>query len=159
MRWLKKTIKLNERKEPEFLTPKEVEALIEAAEKIRDKAMIAVQFDGGFRPGEHLGLKIANVHLDEKGARILVGGKTGQRSVRVISCASLLAQYLETHPFRDQPEAPLWLTESINCRFQQVGWKRWDKILKKAWKKGNIRKSLQQDASPWFCYRERQVSL
>ena len=52
VRWLKKTIKANERKEPEFSTPQEVEQLIQSAGSIRDKAMIAVQFDGGFRPGE-----------------------------------------------------------------------------------------------------------
>lgn len=40
VRWLKKTIKPNERKEPEFLTPKEVEDLNQAAETTRDKAMI-----------------------------------------------------------------------------------------------------------------------
>jgi len=42
VRWLKKTIKANELREPDFLTPEEVEKLIEAAETIRDKAMIAV---------------------------------------------------------------------------------------------------------------------
>ncbi|MGI0091841.1 MAG: tyrosine-type recombinase/integrase [Nitrososphaerales archaeon] len=141
VRWLKKTIKPNERKEPEFLTPQEVEALIAAAETIRDKCMIAVQFDGGFRPGEHLGINVGDVHLDEKGARILVRGKTGERVVRVISCAGLLAQYLETHQFRDQPEAPLWLTESTNYRFQRLGWTRWNKILKKAWRDAQIKKT------------------
>lgn len=40
IRWLKKTIKPNERREPDFLTPEDVELLIKAAETIRDKAMI-----------------------------------------------------------------------------------------------------------------------
>jgi integrase/recombinase XerD len=141
VRWLKKTIKPNERKEPEYLTPEEVEELIKAAETIRDKAMISVQFDGGFRPGEHLGIYVGDVHLDEKGARVLVRGKTGERAVRLISCAGLLAQYLETYQFKDEPEAPLWLTFSTNYRFQRLGWTRWNKILKKAWMKAGIHKS------------------
>ena len=99
VRWLKKTIKANERREPEFLAPGEVKQLIRAAETTRDKAMIAVQFDGGFRPGEHLMIDVGNVRLDDSGARVLVRGKTGERTVRLISSAAVLAQYLETHPF------------------------------------------------------------
>jgi site-specific recombinase XerD len=37
VRWLKKTIKSNERRQPEFITPEEVESLIKVAETIRDK--------------------------------------------------------------------------------------------------------------------------
>jgi len=140
VRWLKKTIKANERKEPEFITPQEVEQLIQSAGSIRDKAMIAVQFDGGFRPGELLLMNVGDVHLDEKGARAMVRGKTGERSVRLISSATLLARHLETHPFKDSVEAPLWLTDSTNYKNQRVGWRTWNKILKQAWKKSGIKK-------------------
>ena len=83
VRWLKKTIKANERKEPEFLTPDEVEKLIKAAETIRDKTMIAVQFDGGFRPGEHLLINLGDVMMDDKGARVKSPRKNGREN-----CAS-----------------------------------------------------------------------
>jgi integrase/recombinase XerD len=140
VKWLKKTIKANERKEPEFLTPQEVEQLIQAADSVRDKAMIAVQFDGGFRPGEHLLIDVGDIRLDDKGARVLVRGKTGERSVRLISSASILARHLETHPFKDEPEAPLWLTDSTNYMHQRVGWRTWNKILKQASLKAGIKK-------------------
>ena len=139
VRWLKKTIKANERKEPKYSTPKEVEELIKAANITRDKCMISVGFDGGFRPGELLGINVGDVHLDEKGARILVRGKTGERSVRLISSSSLIAQYLETHPFKDEPKAPFWLTNSTNFKYQRVSWKTWNKLLKQAWKKSGLK--------------------
>jgi integrase/recombinase XerD len=140
VRWLKKTIKPNERRQPEFLTPQEVETLIRVAETIRHKAMIAVQFDGGFRPAELLLINIGDVHLDEKGARVRVRGKTGERTVRLVSAAPLLSQYIETHPFKENPEAPLWLTDATNYKFQRVGWRTWNNVLKRAWIKSGIKK-------------------
>jgi site-specific recombinase XerD len=46
--WISTAIKPNDKKQPKFLTPQEVEKLIMAAECLRDKAMIAIGFEGGF---------------------------------------------------------------------------------------------------------------
>lgn len=94
VRWLKKTIKPNEKKQPEFLTPEETEALIKAAKTLRDKAMINVDSDGGFRPGEVLLLNVGDVRFDKNGVRVTVSGKTGERTVRLISCAAIIAKRL-----------------------------------------------------------------
>ena len=78
--------------------------------------MISVGFEGGFRASELLLTNVDSVHFDEKGAVVRVHGKTGERSVRLISSAPLLSQYLETHPLRDYPQAPLWVNESTNFK-------------------------------------------
>jgi integrase/recombinase XerD len=138
VRWLKKTIKPNERKQPEFLTPEETESLIKVGKTLRDKTMISVDSDGGFRPGEILLLNVGDIRFDNNGARVTVRGKTGERTVRLISCAAILAQYIETHPFKNDQDAPLWLTDSTNYKNQRVSWRTWNKILKESGKKSGI---------------------
>jgi len=74
----------------EFLTPSEVKAMIAAAEKMRDKAMISVGLEGAFRTGGLLGLDIRDLSFDDMGVKAKVRGKTGERIVRLISSAPLL---------------------------------------------------------------------
>lgn len=139
VRWLKAQPKANERKEPEFFTPGEVEALIKSADKLRDKCMLSVAFERGARPSELLLLNIGDVTFDTMGARIRVRrGKTGERMLRIISSASILSRYLETHPLRRDPHAPLWVTESTNHLNQRLSWVRWNRIMKQVAEKAGV---------------------
>ena len=40
----------------------------------------------------------------------MVNGKTGYRRVRIIASAPYLTEWINKHPKRDDPEAPLWVT-------------------------------------------------
>ena len=64
VRWLKATQKNNERKEPEFFTPEDAEALIRAADALRDKCMLSIAFERGMRPAELLLLNEGYVTLE-----------------------------------------------------------------------------------------------
>ncbi len=131
VRWLKKTMKANEVKKPEFLTPAEVEAMISGgADSLRDKAMISVGFEAGLRASELLSLNVGSVAFDGMGAKIRINGKTGERIVRLISSASLLSRYLETYRFRDRPEMPLWASEARNHFDSRIEWESWNRRLK-----------------------------
>ena len=93
----------------ELLTMNDLNTLLEASEKDpRDKAFIMTLWESGCRVGEILGLNVKHVAFDEFGAVLHVAGKTGERRVRVVSSAPLLAAWLSHHPSRDQPDAPLW---------------------------------------------------
>ncbi len=142
VRWLRKTLKHSETVQPEFLTAQEVEAMIIASSKPRDRAMLAVGFEAGLRASELLSLNLADLSFDSKGARIWVTGKTGQRIVRLISSVALLTRYLETHPRRADPSAPLWLTEATNFKNQRMSWVRWDRVLKDLAVKAGIKKRV-----------------
>lgn len=75
----------------------------------RDRAFIDCQYEAGTRPGEILSLQIRHVKFDEHGAVISVDGKTGSRQIRLIRSVPNLSQWLNSHPMRDDPEAPLWI--------------------------------------------------
>lgn len=101
----------------ELLTNGDLQALLEAAEKDpRDKAFIMTLWESGCRVGEILTLRIKHVAFDEFGAVLHVSGKTGERRVRVVSSAPLLASWLTHHPHREDPDFALW-TQSLDDPF------------------------------------------
>jgi site-specific recombinase XerD len=139
VRWLKVRQKANERKEPDFFTPAEVETLIKCATRLRDKCMPSVAFEIGLRPSELLLLNVGDVSFDAMGARLRVRkSKTGERLLRVIATASLLGRYLESHPLRDNPAAPLWVNESTNHMNERLTWTAWNRVMKEIAQKAGI---------------------
>ena len=88
----------------------EIQRLIDAAYTLRDKAMIAVLYEGGLRIGELCGLHVKDISFDRYGAIAMVNGKTGMRRVRLIWSMPYLAQWLEIHPKGEERESPMWLT-------------------------------------------------
>lgn len=93
----------------DLLTVEEIESIVKAASTLRDKALIWLYFESMRRLGEILNLNVGDVEFDELGARLRVDGKMGQDDGRVVFSASMLANWLEIHPLRDDPRAPLWI--------------------------------------------------
>lgn len=94
---------------PEYLiSEEEFNKLMNATDDLQTKVLIGVLYESGCRVGEILSLKIQNVSFNNYGARITVKGKTGQRVIPIIWFANLLRQFIESHPFKDNPEAPLF---------------------------------------------------
>ncbi len=143
VRWIRTVIKANERKEPQFFTSEEIEIMIKAATNLRDKAMLAVGYEAGLRATELLTLNVGSLVFDDRGARLHIErGKTGSRVVRLITSVSLLARYLEVHPFRNEPSSPLWLTESTNYMNHRLSWIRWNRCLKQVAKRAGVKKRV-----------------
>ena len=141
VRWLRKNVKESERRAPLFFTDQEVEAMIRAADKLRDKAFIATYGEMGGRPSEFLLLRIGDLTFDDNGVVVQIRqGKTGWRTLRLISSAAYLADHISTHPYRSDPNAPLWLTTSTNHLNQPMSWLAADKLVKEAGSKAGIRK-------------------
>jgi site-specific recombinase XerD/ribosomal protein L40E len=153
-RWLRKTdypeevswIKISRKnalKLPEeLLTVEEVNRLVDAAEHVRDKAFILTLYETGCRIGEILALQIKHVQFDDFGAVLLVNGKTGQRRVRVIVSAPKLQQWVENHPLRDDPDAPLWVTIGTNSRNKVWNYGTAKEVLKKLVRRAGIKKRV-----------------
>jgi len=107
----KRTYSLPVESTKDLLTKKDVLALINAATTPRDKALIAVLYESGCRASEFLALKVKSVDFDRYGCRIIVNGKTGQRMVRLVESVPYLKIWINNHPLKQDPEAPLWLSE------------------------------------------------
>jgi integrase/recombinase XerD len=126
----------------ELLTPEEVEKIAQAATNPRDKAFVQVLYESGCRIGELLSLSIKHTSVDEYGCILIVKGKTGMRRVRIISSAPSLTQWLENHPQRDNPEAPLWIGLWTKNMGQKLDYSAVRVQLKKLALKAGIKKSI-----------------
>jgi len=98
-----------------LLTEEEVKRMAESCPNLRDRALILLTYETGGRIGELLSLSLEAVSFDKYGAVLRVEGKTGARRVRIIFSAGALAEWLNHHPSKDEPEAPLWTS------FDRVG--------------------------------------
>jgi site-specific recombinase XerD len=108
--WIKTSIRKNKHLLPEqLLTADDVQRMVDAAKNPRDKALITTLYDTGIRIGELLKLTIGHVTFDRYGVQLIVNGKTGMRRVRGVLCTAALRRWLEEHPKRKRPNAPLWI--------------------------------------------------
>jgi integrase len=140
-RWTKPTVKLSDKREPGFFPDKEAEAMIDAAGSLRDKAFISLWHEIGGRPAELLLLLVGDIQFDDVGALVHIRkGKTGSRTLRVISSVSHLRAYIETHRFKHDPEAPLWLTSCLNYLNQPLSWEGMNRLVKATAKLAGIKK-------------------
>jgi integrase/recombinase XerD len=122
----------NQPQAPEELSnANDVEKLIDGSTNARDKAPIAVLYDSGCRIGELLTLKIRNVEFDDYGAVLHVNGKTGQRRVRIIHSVLRRQTWLEEHPLRNSPEAPVFCSLSNKNRGAQLNYEPVSRMLRK----------------------------
>jgi len=110
--WITTHIRRRDRptvKRADLLTPAEVDLLIKAATYERDRAFIAVLWEAGPRISEIGNMQVKHVTTTPHGYTMDITGKTGTRSPLIISSAPHLAQWLALHPYRNDPEAPLWV--------------------------------------------------
>lgn len=86
----------------------DIRPMLDASSNERDRALIAVQFDGGFRGGELYDMSVGDVFDGQFGMGIHVDGKEGARDVHLIPATPYLRDWLSEHPAREDPDAPLW---------------------------------------------------
>ena len=93
--------------EHDIFTQDEILAMIRSAEGVRQRAFIHALYESGMRIGEFLSLKRSDVRFDGRGAVLdLADGKTGHRTIRIVSSAVILRNYLNEYPGKE--DALLW---------------------------------------------------
>ncbi|VVC02802.1 Tyrosine recombinase XerA [Candidatus Burarchaeum australiense] len=143
IKWLKPRMKNKGHKLPEeLLSAEEVGRLANAATNARDRALILALYESGCRIGELLYLKLKNVQFDNYGAVLIVNGKTGSRRVRIIASVQVLSQWLQEHPAKDEPDAPLWPARLGRYSPQPFAYPSLLVMLERARKAGGIKKRV-----------------
>jgi integrase/ribosomal protein L40E len=109
--WIKTNIRRRDRptvKRGDLLTPAEIDTLLRHTVYDRDRAFIAILWEAGPRIAEIGNMQIKHAVRTSYGYALEITGKTGPRTPLIVSSAPYLAQWLAVHPYRDDPEAPLW---------------------------------------------------
>jgi site-specific recombinase XerD len=127
----------------QLLTQEDLQKLLGACNgNQRDRALIHVQYEAGTRPGELLSLKLKHVKFDQYGAFIYVDGKTGARPVRLVVSVPTLAAWCNSHPFKDNPEAPLWIKTDRKHYGEAMSWATANKVIKSVAKRARLTKKI-----------------
>ncbi|WP_340102182.1 tyrosine-type recombinase/integrase [Salinibaculum salinum] len=90
-----------------LLTPRDVQALVDACRNERDRAFIALLWETGARIGELIDLEVSHIEETTQGKQVVISGKTGSRRLPLLESVSYLDSWLTAHPNR-RPDAPLW---------------------------------------------------
>jgi integrase len=110
VRWIRIAVRNAGGKLPkDVLTEEEVQRLVRAAKNPRDRAFILALYESGCRIGEFLPIKIRDLEFDANGCVLYVGGKTGNRRVRLVASTLALQEWLENHPQKNDPNAHVWI--------------------------------------------------
>jgi integrase len=110
--WLTTHVRKKDKKKlqrTDLLMPGDIQRVISVCRTSRDRALVSTLWETGGRIAE-----VGNRHVRDAvpanvGYTLELDGKTGPRSVLVVSSAPLLAQWLNDHPFKHDPDAPLWV--------------------------------------------------
>lgn len=95
--------------------------ILDVIDSLRDKAFVAVGGEAGLRPGELLAMDIKDCKPESYGFKITVSGKTGTRSIPIVMFAAILRLWLNHHPLKHNPDAPLWIMRR-NGKFLRVSY-------------------------------------
>lgn len=82
--------------------------ICECATNLRDKALFSGTLDAGCRIGEILTVRIDEVNITDYGAVLESTGKTGRQPVILTWSTAYLTQWLNNHPFKNNPDIPLF---------------------------------------------------
>jgi len=128
---------------PEYLiTEEEFNKLFNATDDIQERLLIGLLYESGSRIGEILSLQIKNVSFNNYGAKLVVKGKTGQRVIPIVWFANLLRQFVESHPFKDNPEAFLFYYKNSKGQIVPLTYPVFRMRLKRLCKKVGINKRI-----------------
>ncbi len=112
------------------------------ADNLRDRAFIDCHSEAGTRPGEILSLLIRHVKFDKYGVVIHVDGKTGARPIRLLRSVPNLAAWINAHPFRDNPNAPLWVNTTRAKYGKQITYNAAYQMVRRRCRQANLPKRV-----------------
>jgi Site-specific recombinase XerD len=131
----------------ELLLSHDVIVLRDAANNQRDRALVMVLWDSAARKGELLNINIGHIQLDKYGAAVIVDGKTGKRRIRLIDSVPDLQLWLNMHPLRDDPNAPVFITDrKYDGNYRRLNEQTVNNMLNGLAEKARIKKNVYPHA-------------
>jgi site-specific recombinase XerD len=140
VKWIKMRQKNCNHKLPEdLLTEEEVRDMIVKANRPRERALIAALYESGCRIHELLNVRMKHVSFDNYGAVINVSGKTGSRRVRLVVSVPYIQDWINNHPFKNNPESFVWIAHDESMRI--MGYDRVRLLLTRIAKRAGVKKN------------------
>jgi integrase len=130
-----------------LLNDSDILKLLNAADTVRDKAIISVLSESGCRVGELIDLNLENVSFDNYGAFIdIQESKTKERKIRLIISEPYLKHYINQHGFKHKFESPLFYSMGPRNKGQRITMAGIRGILLKYAKRAEVTKRVNPHA-------------
>jgi site-specific recombinase XerD len=119
----------------QLLSMDNVKEMANLTKNLRDRCFIIMLYESGCRIGEligdetHPGIHLRDIKNDQYGVVVDVEGKTGARSLRLIASAPAIANWLQTHPDKDNRDSPLFCAIWGTKRGERVNYRYWKNLL------------------------------
>ena len=133
----------------------EIKRLVSVADNYRDKALVIGLYESACRLSEFMGIRIKDISFDSNGCVIRVSGKTGERIIPIIDSEPYLRNWINVHPFKDNPESPVFISFASNHYGEQLQNPNIGKLLRTYAKRAKINKYLH----PHLLRHSRLTSL
>jgi len=131
----------------DILSREEILKIVNAATHPRDKALILTCFDTNTRCSEILTPRIRDLDLKEGELNIYIH-KTKMHDIRFLTfSAPALATWLNCHPDKNNPEAPLFVSIGPNSYGKALKHHGFDQALKKAARRAGILETEEEKKS------------
>jgi integrase/ribosomal protein L40E len=105
-----------------ILAPEIFQRLLNATDHPRVRAHLVTSAESGCRPEELATARIKDLEFHEQYSLIRVSGKTGERTIPLIQSIPYLRAWLQVHPDRNNPDAPLFaVVRNGEVRFPTAG--------------------------------------
>ena len=142
--WVSLTVKENDsRVTPEsLLTPADFKAIVTATRNKRDRAMVYVLFEAALRPGELLTMRVDSVVFKNDYCLISANGKTGVKRIPLVVSYKPLLEWLQEHPQRDNPNAPLWCSLATNYDWRQLSYRHFRTVIRRLAANAGLKKDV-----------------
>ena len=143
IKWIKiKKVKTPIR-EDDLLTPDEIKKLLDACQRPRDSALIALLSESACRISEALNLNINDLSKVDYGFKMRIrDGKTGARDISLISSVPHIMQWLNIHPLKNDMNAPLFVGMGVRNQYGRMNDHAARKTLREITKRAEIDKRV-----------------
>jgi len=111
VQWIKVRQPKNNNMRDKILSPGEIDALIRTCNNSKQKALVAIMYEGALRLGEALSLRLRDVEFTKYGVRIRVLGKTGERTILLFKSEPYIREWIQAHPLKSDPNAYLFVSK------------------------------------------------
>jgi len=128
-------------RKPDILTKDEVLSVIGAAKHPRNKAIVSLLYEGGFRIGELASIRFKDIEFNKFGGKVKVRGKTGERLVPFVISESFLKNWMQMHPCPKEDNS-LFVSLSPRSYGKPLYYEMYNHIVKAAVNDAGIKKRI-----------------
>jgi len=131
---------LGEIRPEDLLTEEEILKLVDVTDHPRDQAAIMLLYETACEAKELLNMRVKSVVTDKARTKVTLSMGDSARSLMIRDSVPYIQAWLNIHPRRRDPEAPLWVTRQQG--FPAMGYDNLRRILLEAGKRAGIAKEL-----------------